>query len=62
MGVSTAVTEYESGPVRTGTGTRPLLSPPVELLFKDASPLNSTRQPFSVPGEDNFGDSEDAFR
>ena len=62
MGAPTAVTECESGPVRTGTGTRPLLSPPVELLFKDASPVNSTRQPFSVPGGDNFGDSGDAFR
>lgn len=62
MGVLTAGAECESGPVRTGTGTRPLLSAPVELwaMFEGAMSLDSTRQPCS--GGDNFGDDGDILR
>lgn len=64
MGVLTADTEYESGPVRTGTGTRPLLSAPVELwaVLEVVMPLDSTRQACSVSGGDNFGDNGEILR
>ena len=62
MGVLTAGTECESGPVRTGTGTGPLLSDPVELwaMFEEAMPLDSTRRLCS--GGDNFGGGGDIVR
>ena len=62
MDVPIAGTGCESGPVRTGTGTRPLLSAPVELwtVFEEAVPLDSTRQPCSVSGV--FGDGGDILR
>lgn len=62
MGVLTADTECESGPVRTGTGTRPLLSAPVELwaVLEVVMPLDSTRQACS--GGDNFGDDGEILR
>lgn len=62
MGVPIAGRECESGPVRTGTGTRPLLSAPVELWaeFEEAAPLDSTRQPCSISGV--FCDGGDILR
>lgn len=64
MVVLTVDTECESGPVRTGTGTRPLLSAPVELwaVFEAAMPLDSTRHVCSVSGGDNFCDDGDILR
>ena len=64
MVVLTADTECESGPVRTGTGTRPLLSVPVEFwaVLEVVMLLDSTRQACSDSGGDNFGDDGDILR